>query len=146
MPSQQVQHQFNVGDPVLYEFKRVFVEQVNEGGRVLSVRNDIGSWGGCGEGEVFPVTDEGLGLVEFFSGQYDNLRELDAKARVLNWPDIAAYMQREFVRVMTLAENRDLLGMVKAVREMNDWCLAVANTHWQVTTIPVNGVFVIGQH
>lgn len=149
MPTLQVtqtKNQFKLDEPVLYEFREMKVESIDDG-YVTSVRDDYFSIG-CGRhGNVFPVTSRGLEIASFFKLHDNHLRRLDGiGAGILNWPDIANYLKHRFDFAMLALMRGSEGGVNQELTATNVFISLTTDYHDRArNSFVVHGVHVIGR-
>lgn len=145
MPTlQATRTEFKVGDPALYDFKEVTVEEVYKGSPT-SVRDAYFSYG-IGRSNVFPVTEEGQKIASFFKGHYDYLHMIDGEgAGIFNWPDIAGHLQQRFDRAMFALMKGDRLGANREMNTTREFVSLAADCHNRAKSLCADGVYVIGR-
>jgi hypothetical protein len=86
---------WKVGDKAFHEHKEVTIREI-EDGRVTEVSDGYFSHGYWNfNDELFPVTEGGRKIVDFFHEQYDILHKLPGN-RLFNWPDLARAIDQKF--------------------------------------------------
>jgi len=140
----QTRNQFKVGDPVLYEFREMKVERLDEDGFVVSVRDDYFSIG-CGrQGNVFPMSEEGQKIAFFFKKHEDYLHLIDGVGGgIFNWPSVAGYLENLFDLAMFALYKGESVDSVMA--KANGFVSLAVDYHDRAKAFCVDGVYVIGR-
>ena len=101
MPSvTQQEINWKVGDKAFFEHKEVTIRDVEPNGRVHGVTDGMFITGGYHFNDrLFPVTEGGQKIVDFFQSEYEALVEMPGE-NLFNWPDLAAEINERFDETM----------------------------------------------
>jgi hypothetical protein len=90
---------WKVGDKAFYEHKEVTIREI-EDGRVYCVTDGMFMTSGSRINEhLFPITEGGKKIVDFFHEQYEALHEMPGE-NMFNWPDLARDINERFDETM----------------------------------------------
>jgi hypothetical protein len=132
--------EWKVGDKAFFEHQEVTIHDVEPDGRVHGVSDGSFITGSFRLNErLFPVTDGGRKIVNFFHSQYEALHKMPGN-RLFNWPDLSHAIDGKFTETMRKYHAGDEAGVLNRVcsypREEHTCEHQVA----EATTIVVDGV------
>lgn len=135
----QQEFEWKVGDKAFYEHKEVTIDRIaDDCVREVNDGRSITSGHRFNE-HIFPVTEGGRAIVDWFHEQYEALCQMPGN-RLLNWPRLAAVINNKFVEAMrhfhakNLAESR--FSLVNAAMFFNTVKDLVAS----VTEVELEGI------
>ena len=137
----QQEFSWKVGDKAFHDHEEVTITDI-EDGRVTGLTNGYirsGYWNF--NPELFPVTDGGRKIVDFFHEQYEDLHKMPGN-RLFNWPDLARAIELKFVETMRSYHAGSTPEVLKAglfFRTVKDFAATVI-------AVNVDGVFLFNSN
>jgi hypothetical protein len=107
----QQEFKWKVGDKVLHEYEEKTITDMTKG-RVFGLVSEFFRSYGNFNDEIFPLTEEGKLIADFFHEQEQLLHKLPG-SRMLNWPSLACVIRERFNTVMRCHHAGDMLGVVE---------------------------------
>ena len=137
---------WKVGDKAFHEYKEVTIREI-EDGRVTEVSDGyfISSFSHGYNDELFPITEEGKKIADFFHEQHEALYKLSGN-RLFNWPDLAHAINEKFNETMRCYHSGDVAGVVAHLYRAGQFFLTVQRWAHRATTVTVDGIFLFNSN
>lgn len=112
MPSATQQEiKWKIGDKVFHDHEEKTITKI-EDGRVTGLATQYIHEGFNNvNDEIFPVTEGGRKIVDFFHEQYMALHKIPGN-RLFNWPDLAYAIEDRFLQTMRCYHSGDESGVI----------------------------------
>jgi len=132
--------EWKVGDKAFFEHQEVTIHDVEPDGRVHGVSDGSFITGSFRLNErLFPVTDGGRKIVNFFHSQYEALHKMPGN-RLFNWPDLAGAIDSKFTETMRKYHAGDETGVLRDLMFAGVFFARVRAYAIEATTIVVDGI------